>query len=258
MFAFKKRKSLIYVLSAGLLLLVAILAPVLRTPFFNILKYPLSLFSSLGREAGGIISYHHNMNENIRLQNELDFCRQKLVALNEIYLENKRLKNLLGFKQKASYKVVAAARVIGRSVDNWSSIVIIDKGSSSGIRRGMAAVTYLGLAGRVIETTSSASKVMLINDPNLGVSALVQRSRQEGLVAGALGNSLIMRYLPGDADVKVSDTVVTSGLTDIYPKGILIGRVVEVKDEFLGLSRYCVIRPAVNTSAIEEVLVVVP
>jgi len=257
-FAFKK-KSLIYVaLAVILLLLAANFTPALRTPLLNTLKYPLVLFSALGRQIGGVIFYHRNMVENTRLKNELDFFKQKITALNEIYLENKRLKDLLSFKQKSSYKIVAAARVIGRSADNWSSVIIIDKGSWHGIRRGMVAVTYLGLAGRVIETTTLTSKVMLVNDPNLGVSALIQRSRQEGLVSGALGSSLIMRYLSNDADVKVSDIIITSGLTEAYPKGILIGRVVEVGEEFSGLSRYCVIRPAVNTANIEEVLIIIP
>ncbi len=259
MFAFKKRKSLIYAALAVILLFFAAnFTPALRTPLFTVLKYPLVLFSAAGREIGGVIFYHRNMAQNIRLKNELDFFRQKTVALNEIYLENKRLKELLAFKKKSSYKIVAAARVIGRSADNWSSVIIIDKGSFNGVRRGMVAVTYLGLAGRVIEATSLTSKIMLINDPNLGVSALIQRSRQEGLVSGTLGSSLIMRYLSNDADVKVSDVVITSGLTDAYPKGILIGKVIEVGEEFSGLSRYCVIRPAVNTSNIEEVLIVIP
>jgi len=257
-FAFKK-KSLIYVaLAVILLLLAANFTPALRTPLLNTLKYPLVLFSAFGREIGGVIFYHRNMVENTRLKNELYFFKQKITALNEIYLENKRLKDLLSFKQKSSYKIVAAARVIGRSADNWSSVIIIDKGSWHGIRRGMVAVTYLGLAGRVIETTTLTSKVMLVNDPNLGVSALIQRSRQEGLVSGTLGSSLIMRYLSNDADVKVSDIIITSGLTEAYPKGILIGRVVEVGEEFSGLSRYCVIRPAVNTANIEELLIIIP
>lgn len=99
---------------------------------------------------------------------------------------------------------------------------------------------------------------MLINDPDFGVSAVVQRSRQEGLVSGTLGNNLIMRYLPKDADIKVSDIIVTSGLTGKYIKGLLIGRVVEIGDEFSGLSRYCLIKPAVSLSNIEEVLIIIP
>jgi rod shape-determining protein MreC len=153
---------------------------------------------------------------------------------------------------------VVPARVIGRSADNWSSIVIIDKGSYNGIRRGFVAINYLGLVGRVIEVGDTASKIMLINDPSLGVSSVVQRSRQEGLVSGTLGRSLIMKYLPKDADIQPSDTIVTSGLTSAYPKGLLIGTVVSIGEEFSGLSRYAIIMPAVNLSSIEEVLIIIP
>ena len=150
MFKFKK-KSLIYTaVSVFSLLVLSGLIPALRTPAFKILKYPLGLFTLIGREAEGIIFYHRNFVQNERLKKETDFLKQKLSAANEIYLENRRLKNLLAFKQKTPYKVVVA-RIIGRSSDNWSSIVIIDKGSYRGIKRGFVVINYLGLVGRVID-----------------------------------------------------------------------------------------------------------
>ena len=118
-------------------------------------------------------------------------------------------------------------------------------------------LNYFGLIGRVVETSAATAKVMLINDPNLGVSAIVQRSRQEGLVSGTLGNSLTMRYLPKDADIKPGDAIITSGLTDICPKGLAIGEVTDVGEEFSGLSRYAIIMPACHLSDIEEVLVII-
>ncbi len=136
--------------------------------------------------------------------------------------------------------------------------MIIDKGSYNGIKRGFVVINHLGLVGRVIETGDYTSKIMLINDPSLGVSAIAQRSRQEGLVSGTLGRSLIMKYLPKDADIQVSDVIITSGLTEAYPKGLLIGSVINIGEEFSGLSRYAIIKPAVNLSGIEEVLVIIP
>jgi rod shape-determining protein MreC len=86
---------------------------------------------------------------------------------------------------------------------------------------------------------------------------MLQRSRQEGLISGTLGNYLIMRYLPEDVDAKPGDIVITSGLNELYPKGVLIGTVAEINKEFSGLSRYAIVRPAVTLSGIEEVLVIV-
>lgn len=256
MFKFKK-KSLVYcAIFVLLLLLLSSLVPALKTPVLNILKYPLSLISFVRGEIGGIIFYHRNLIQNEKLKKEIDLLRQKLNRADEFYQENVRLKNLLSFKQKSSYKLIAA-RVVGGSVDSWSSLVIIDKGRYSGIKRGMVAINYLGLLGRVIETTESASKIMLINDPNFGVSAIVQRSRQEGLISGTLGGSLIMKYLPKDADIQISDVIITSGLTPIYPKGLLIGKVLTLGEELSGLTRYAIIKPAVNLSNIEEVLIII-
>ena len=256
MFKFKK-KSLIYILvCVFLLLLFSSLIPALRTPAFTILKYPLTLFTLAGREVHGVIFYHRNFLQNERLKKEVDLLRQKINSVNEVFLENRRLKSIVSFKQKAPFKVIPA-RVIGRSADNWASIAVIDKGSHQGIKRGHVVITHLGVAGKVIEVTDSTSKIMLINDPGLGVSAMGQRSRQEGLVSGTLGGSLIMKYLPKDADIQVSDVIITSGLTEAYPKGLLIGRVINIGEEFSGLSRYAIIKPAVNLSGIEELLVII-
>ncbi len=255
MFKFKNKNLIRSAVFSCLVLILASLIPNFRPPLLSTLKYPLALLNLIRREIGGIIFYHRNFIQNEKLNNELCFLKHKINALNEVNLENKRLKNLLSFKEKTPYKVIAA-RVIARSPDNWSSLIIIDKGGYNGIKRGMVVINYLGLVGRVVETTVSTSKIMLINDPDFAVSGIVQRSRQEGLVAGTLGSTLVMRYLPQGADIKVSDTIITSGLTAMYPKGLLIGKVVAVGEEFSGLSLYAVIKPVVNLSDIEEVLII--
>ncbi|TRZ50308.1 rod shape-determining protein MreC [bacterium] len=256
MFRHNKKQLIYFCVVVLTILLISSLTQVLKSPALNILEYPLGLVSLLKHEIGGIIFYHRNLVLSERLRKENDYLKQKICSLNEITLENKRLEKLLVFKQKSPYKVIAA-RVIGRSSDNWSSTIIIDKGSYSGIRKGLAVISYLGLVGRVAETSEYTAKIMLISDSNIGVAALVQRSRQEGLVSGTLGSVLVMKYLPPEADISPSDLVITSGLTDVYPKGLIIGTVVSVGEEFSGLSRYAIIRPAVNLSNIEEVLVII-
>jgi rod shape-determining protein MreC len=252
-----KNKNLVLYLLVGLLILfIASSVYLLNNPLLNISKIPSIALNSVRRELFGIIFYHHNYIQNERLENEKAFLRQKINSLNEIYLENLRLKKLLSYKQESPFKVIPS-NVIARSPDNWSSVVIIDKGSSNGIIRGQAVINNLGLIGRVMETAAFASKVMLISDPNLSVSAIVQRSRQEGLITGTLGTQLIMKYLPEDADIKVQDKIITSGMNQNYPKGILIGSVVEVAYEFSGLGRYAIIRPAVNLSFVEDVFVII-
>jgi rod shape-determining protein MreC len=252
------KRSLIYgaALLLGIFLFLEV-TPALKPLTFAVLKLPLAAIRAVTREVGGIFFYHRHMAENERLKDQMAFLQQKLVTLEELRAGNQRLTRLLSLKEETPFKVIAAS-VIARAADNWSSAVIIDKGSKSRIRRGFIVVNYSGLVGRVAEAYDSTSRIVLINDPLLGVSALVQRSRQEGFVSGTLGTSLIMRYLPRDADIQVGDVIVTSGLTDMYPKGLLIGKVIDVSEEFSGLSRCATIKPAANLSNIEEVLVIIP
>jgi len=255
-FNLNKNNLIQLAVAVSLLIFLSLSVTALSKPVLNVSKEPLSVISLLSRELSGIFFYHRNLTENISLRNEVDFLRSKVNGLNEIYLENARLKSSLSFKQNSKLKFISS-RVIARPADNWSSGLIIDKGATSGIKKGMVVVTFLGLAGRIVDTSALTSKVMLLCDPNLGVSSLIQRSRQEGLVCGTLGNNLIMKYLPEDADIKLQDVIVSSGLNYTYPKGLLIGKVIDIGKEFSGLSLYAIVKPAVNLSNIEEVLVII-
>lgn len=257
MFKFKNKSLISSFIFVFLLLSLSSLIPSIRRPLLNIFRFPLSVLTLIRKEIGGLIFYHRNLVQNEKLREQVDILRKKLNDTTEAYQENIRLKELLSFKTDAPYKVIAA-RVIGRDPSNWSSAIIIDKGSESGIKKGFVSITFLGLVGRVIEVSNSTSKIILLNDPSLGVSAIIQRSRQEGLISGSLGGSLIMKYLPKESDIKVSDTVITSGLTEVYPKSLLIGTVTDIGEEFSGLSRYAVVKSAVDFSSLEEVLVVIP
>lgn len=257
MFKFKKKTLISSFILVFLLLSLSSFIPSIRRPLLNIFRYPLTVLTLIRKEIGGLIFYHRNLVQSEKLKEEVDLLRKKLNDTTEVYLENIRLKELLRFKTDAPYKVIAA-RVIGRDPSNWSSAVIIDKGSDSGIKKGFVSITFLGLVGRVIEVSSSTSKIILLSDSTLCVSAIIQRSRQEGLVCGSLGGSLIMKYLPKESDIRVNDTVVSSGLTEMYPKGLLIGTVTNIGEEFSGLSRYAVVKPAVDFSSLEEVLVIIP
>lgn len=237
-------------------LLAAALVPPLRTPVLYVSRAPLSFLTFAGDQIHALVFFPLINYQCRALQRENDLLRRKLAEDTEIAAENARLKDLLDFKQKSDYRLVAA-RVIGTSVDNWTSLLIIDKGAGTGIKRGAVVISYLGLVGRVAQVTGSTAKVLLASDPRFAVSALCQRSRQEGLVTGTLGATLLMKYLPKDADIVPGDTVVTSGLTELFPKGILIGEVTQVGDEFGGLSRYAVIKPAAIFHMLEEVLVII-
>ncbi len=257
MFKFNKKVVSAATLLLVILFIISALIPTLRKSFINIFDLPMLVFSWLRQESGGLIFFHRNLVQNQKFKAEHDFLFNQLNEKKELTLENARLRSLLSFKETAPYKVIAA-RVAARDPSNWPSIIIIDKGSSQRIKNGMVSVNFYGLLGRVVETGPSTCKIMLINDPNLSVSALVQRTRQEGLVCGSLGGTLIMKYLPKDCDIKITDTIVTSGLTGIYPKGLAVGTVIGIGREFSSQASYAIIKPAVDLSALEEVLIIIP
>jgi rod shape-determining protein MreC len=251
------RKTLInFILIFSVILLVSNSLSCFKNSAQKLFKPHLSLIDLVKRELSGVIFYHRNMMQAQRLQKDIDLLRWRLFDLREVTQENARLKDLLNFKQKSPLHFVAA-RVIGRALDSWSSSVVIDKGRYSGIKSGMAVISPKGLVGNIVEVMDNASKVLLINDPNQGIFSIVQRSRQEGLISGTLGSNLIMRYLPDEAAIIVGDIIVTSELSQIYPKGLLLGKVVNIGREFSGLNRYALIKPAVDLANVEEVLVVI-
>ena len=252
------RKTLInFVIVCCVIFLVFNFLSCFKNSTQKIFKPHLSFIGLVKREFSGIILYHRNMIQAEKLQNDVGLLRWRLFDLREISQENARFKNLFNFKQKSPLQLLAA-RVIGRSMDSWSSSVIIDKGKYSGIKSGMAVISPQGLVGSIVESMDNTSKVLLINDPNQGIFSIVQRSRQEGLVNGTLGSNLVMRYLPDDAAIVVGDVIITSELSQIYPKGLLVGRVVHIGREFSGLNRYALVKPVVDLASIEEVLVIIP
>jgi cell shape-determining protein MreC len=129
-----------FALFFSLLSLFFFISLALRQPLINVLKQPFNLVRLIQREAMGVIFYHHNLIRNEILERESDLLRGKINSMNELYLENQRLKESLAFKQKSSIKLIAA-RAVTRSADSWSSSVIIVKGSYHGIRAGMGVIS---------------------------------------------------------------------------------------------------------------------
>jgi len=251
----RKKRLISFLTIAALVILAANLVPFSRNYLIDSLHWSLEFFSSLAKEIQGIIFYHQTRLENQRFKKEIGLIRRQLHEAEELYLENVRLRELLDFKERAVYPLTAAD-VIGYDPSNLSSIIIIDKGRRQGINRDCAIITNDGLVGRVVEVADSTSKVLLINDINSGVAALIQRSRSSGLVSGTLAGGLILHYLSCDADVKISDLVITSGLSSLYPKGILIGKVTKIQEERGAGEILAEVKPAADLNKLEEVLVV--
>jgi rod shape-determining protein MreC len=241
---------------------LAFLFLVARLPFVTSMKFaavdalslPMKVITFPFLEIKKMLYYHASFEQNRRMLKEVGMLRARLTAMNEIDRENKRLEKLLNFKEK-SYSGVAA-NVIVRDLSNWNSAIIIDKGKRSGIGVGMPVVDASGIVGKVVEVTSDRAKVILISDPSFSVAAMVERSREVGLVSGTLTGQCRMRYLSTGADVKVGDEVISSKLSSSFPQGLILGKVVSVENSPGSPFPTCLIKPAAALSRIEEVIVI--
>jgi len=189
---------------------------------------------------------------------------------NQLHLENQqlreykaeaiRLQKLCNFSdQTADAYTFEAARVIGRSPNNWSKFIVLDKGSNHGIEAGMTVICPQGLVGRVITVNHNNCRVWLLTDREMAVGVILQETRQtRGIVEGTSeSDKLRMINIPYYSKIKKGQRVITSGLSEHYPKGLLLGRVKSVQREKNGLLLSAVVEPAVDFDKLEEVLVIV-
>ncbi len=193
--------------------------------------------------------------ENERLRRELEAAMERAHRQREIELENERLRELLGFKQALARPGVAA-RIVAKDPSSWFNTVIIDKGAADGLTKGLAAVTSRGVAGQIVEVSLHQSKLMLIIDPNSAVDVLIQRNRVRGIVKGTFQEECSLEFVMPEDDVRLGDSVVSSGFDGVYPKGLPVGSVSAVKGQGVGFFKEVRVRPAVDFDKLEDVLII--
>ncbi len=221
-------------------------------------------FSQLGTRAVGFVygvfDYQRLQEENQRIRDELarqENFRQQLLELQK---DNYRLREMLDFKQRTEYELIPA-EVIARDPSHWFETITINKGYVDGVEQNMAVLTSEGLVGNIYFVSRNASKVLLLTDSRRAVSSLVQRSREPGTVGIVEGypemkGFLRMINLPPEANIQPGDNIISSGLGGIFPKGLIIGQVLEIEKDHFGLLQRAIIKPAVNFNRLEEVFIV--
>jgi rod shape-determining protein MreC len=192
--------------------------------------------------------------ENEALRRELASAQIEIQQQRALADRTRSLEDILQLGNSIELQTTAA-QIIGAAASPDFRTVTIDKGTTQGLRTDMAVLAPRGVVGRVVVSAPRASRVQLLVDRNAAAGALIERSRAQGVVVGAGDDRLRLEYVSEISDVEVGDTVVTSGIDGIYPKGFVIGRVDSVDKS--GVSyRTIGIRPAVDFSALEDVLVV--
>lgn len=209
-------------------------------------------FNAIGNVFTNLSAPQETLSE-LKKQNEE--LTSELAQLTEAEKTAERLESLLGLQSTYNLQSTAA-RIIGTAGDAWSQTVTIDKGSANGFEIGMPVCNSGGVIGQIIEVSAATSTVRLINDENSGVSAMVQSTRAQGILQGQPDGTLMLSYVPADADVKVGDVIITSGLGGRFPKGLPLGTVSSVS-RAANATYYTIVVRAISTAeSNEEVLVI--
>jgi rod shape-determining protein MreC len=192
-------------------------------------------------------------NDALRLENMQ--LRAAVQLLGEARAENERLKQLLAYAEKVPGPKIPA-RVVGVNPVAKLLSVRISSGERQGVVQGMSVVTPDGIVGQVIRTTGGYADVALVTDPQSRVGVRVQRSRARGTAAGTGSGPLKLENMLRTEDVENGDLIITSGTDGVYPPGLVVGRVANLEKKEHGMFQAADILPAVDTTKLEEVLVV--
>jgi rod shape-determining protein MreC len=201
----------------------------------------------------GYVGLRHVKVENDDLKRQLAAAQLALQEQRALADRTRGLEQLLEMREPLALTTVAA-NIIAASATPDFRTVTVDKGTSNAVAKDMAVLGAAGIVGRVVVPSVRSATVQLLVDRNAAAGALVERSRAQGVIVGE-GDRLRLDYVSDASDIVAGDTVVTSGIDGIYPKGFVIGRVESI-DRSGGAYKHIAVRPAVNFSSLEEVLIV--
>lgn len=203
--------------------------------------------------------------ENTELKQEVDGLRQKLVDYDKFKRENEEINNMLKFKNSHPELTLKGANVIGKVGENWFNVLLLDVGEADGVHKDQYVINSQGLIGQVIETTNSTSKVITIIDEKANIPIKISSTGEDGMLTGVSSNGsqseCKITYLPVDTKANVGDAVVTSNIlkneSSVMPQDILIGFIDRIEDEKPNLVKSAYIKPVVNFSRLEKVMVII-
>jgi rod shape-determining protein MreC len=195
--------------------------------------------------------------ENRRLRSENTVLLGRLNDYSEGYYEGLRLRSLLALKESFTGKSTAA-RVVDNNHDALLKTILIDKGTSDGLSQGLPVLSAAGAAGRVMDASCNYSRVLLLIDGSSNIDAVIQGSRTQCILQGT-GRSLYkLKYVPHTVEVAIGDVVLSSGMAGVFPKGLILGNVVQVNTQKHDLFKEIYVAPSVDFERLEEVLVLLP
>jgi rod shape-determining protein MreC len=214
-----------------------------------VLLYPVE------RVTGRLESVETLRSENAELRAMVATLYQERERLMEFAEERNRLRRMLDLKSDSFYRFLPC-EILSRTSTSFFRSITVDRGSADSVRVGMAVVGFQGLVGRVSQVFPGSSQVVLINNKSISVSCMNRRSRVVGMLEWDRGSFFRLEYVGKEEDVVVGDTLVTSGLGLLFPKGFPVGTVFQITDDKGGVAKRVRVASAANLNALEELFIV--
>lgn len=221
-------------------------------PFQNGLDTSIRFAQNLWKQYFFLVSVAE---ENEVLKKELSKHIEKNNECTEARLFNLRLKNILNFQTTIDHPTLAA-QVVSMDPSPWFQSIVINKGFSHGIKKGFPVVVPDGVIGQIIEVTDRYAKVLLLTDRNSAIDSLVQKTRARGIIRGSSKEQFSFQYVLGKYDINEGDTVISSGLDGVFPKGLRVGRVHTIVKKNSSIFQEIAVVPFVDFEKLEEVIVI--
>jgi len=239
-------------------------APSQTSAFENILIdsfVPMQrMMTNLKRGVGNMfLDYVSNIDasrENRVIRKEMDEIKEQIFTMEELQKENRRLKGLLRFGEELRVEKVLA-QIVAWDANSDFKVIRVNKGSVDGVKLQATVVTSEGLVGYVQRLTDNYADILTILDSNNRVDGIIQRTRSHGIVEGLSKDRCSMKYVNRAEPIILNDVVLTSGLGNIYPKGIKIGLVSKISRESYGITQDVEVNTSVDFSKLEEVIILV-
>ena len=255
MFLRQKKWLIVLVLSVSILSFYFFL-PVLnavKIVAVKVVAVPFVVCRGIGQRFRGMSLL---IEENEALRKKTGDLSLKIARLDNVREENERLRALLRFKKGFGFETISA-EVIARDPVHWTGVFVIDRGTGDGIKKQIAVCSAKGLLGKVVQAGGDTSFVIPLTHPGFKAGGVIKGTRINGAIPGVGKGRARMLYMPMDADVNKGETVITSGLSRIFPEGILIGEVVAVHKSRTGLYKYADVKPFADLFNEEEVLCII-
>ncbi|MBN2279419.1 MAG: rod shape-determining protein MreC [Candidatus Marinimicrobia bacterium] len=195
------------------------------------------------------------VDENIQLTQENIQLKLLNVNFKETFLENRRLNKMLGFMDSVSIEIIPV-KVLNKGVTPIYNSLLLDGGQNIGILPYCAVITNQGVIGKTISVGPKTTVVHLLNDVNFRMGIRLQNSRHSGILEPMTDRAGLIKEIPKTTPVSVGEEVITSGYSDIFPKGFPVGKVVEIQEIKNSIYKNAVIKFNVNINTVEEVFVI--